>query len=53
MKVILIRPNTYDYTNTRLPKSLNKNQGVVQPIGLLQIAAVLKANDILDFRVFS
>jgi len=46
MKVVLIRPNTYDYTNTRLPKKLNKSQGVLQPIGIMQMAAVLREEGI-------
>lgn len=42
MKIVLIRPQDGENINTRLPKSLNKRQGVLPPIGLSYIAGSLE-----------
>jgi radical SAM superfamily enzyme YgiQ (UPF0313 family) len=42
MKILLIRPHNKENTNTRLPESLNKRQGVLPPLGISYIAGVLE-----------
>ena len=42
MRVLLVNPNDEINVNTRLPKSLNKVQGIYPPLGLSYIAAVLE-----------
>jgi len=42
MKILLIRPYDIDNINTRLPKSLNKRQGVLPPLGIAYIAGTLE-----------
>ncbi|TRZ96184.1 radical SAM protein [bacterium] len=42
MKILLIRNHDYGDINTRLPESLNKIRGVLPPLGLAYIAAVLE-----------
>lgn len=44
MKILLIRYHDKDNINTRLPESLNKVQGVLPPLGISYIAAVLEKN---------
>lgn len=44
MKILLIRYHDKDNINTRLPESLNKIQGVLPPLGISYIAAVLEKN---------
>jgi len=44
MKVMLIRYHDRGNINTRLPESLNKRQGVLPPLGIAYIAALLKEN---------
>jgi len=42
MRVLLIRYHDRGNVNTRLPASLNKRQGVLPPLGIAYIAAVLE-----------
>ena len=42
MKILLIRHDDSEHENTRLPKSLNKKQGYLPPIGLSYICAALE-----------
>lgn len=42
MKIVLIRYHDRNNINTRLPASLNKNQGVLPPLGLAYIAGALE-----------
>ena len=42
MKILLVNPQDEGNLNTRLPKSLNKAQGVYPPLGISYIAAVLE-----------
>lgn len=42
MKILLINHHDIGNINTRLPKSLNKAQGVYPPLGIAYIAAVLE-----------
>jgi len=42
MKVVLVRYHDKGNINSRLPKSLNQVQGVLPPLGIAYIAAVLK-----------
>jgi len=42
MKIILIRYHDTNDVNSRLPESLNRIRGIVPPLGLLYIAAVLE-----------
>lgn len=42
MKIALIRYHDKNNINTRLPESLNKNQGVLPPLGLAYIASSLE-----------
>jgi len=44
MRVLLIRYHDKGNINTRLPESLNKRQGVLPPLGIAYIAAVLEKN---------
>lgn len=44
MKIVLIRYQDYGDINTRLPESLNKVRGVLPPLGIAYIAAVLEKN---------
>lgn len=56
MKVGLIRYHDLDNINTRLPESLNKVQGVLQPQGILSVAAVLKeavGTKIIDAQILN
>ncbi len=43
MRVLLVNPREKGNINTRLPESLNRAQGVYQPLGVSYIAAVLEA----------
>ena len=45
-KVILVRYHNTGNINTRLPESLNRVQGVLPPLGIAYIAAVLEKNGI-------
>ena len=42
MKILLIRNHDHGDINTRLPESLNKVRGILPPLGLAYIAAVLE-----------
>ena len=42
MNIVLIRYHDKGNINTRLPESLNKNQGVLPPLGLAYIASSLE-----------
>jgi len=42
MKIVLVRNHDYGDINTRLPESLNKIRGILPPLGLAYIAAVLE-----------
>jgi radical SAM superfamily enzyme YgiQ (UPF0313 family) len=42
VKILLIRNHDYGDINTRLPESLNKIRGILPPLGLAYIAAVLE-----------
>ncbi len=44
MKVMLVRYHNKGNINTRLPESLNIRQGILPPLGLAYIAALLKEN---------
>jgi len=44
MKVLLVNPREKGNINTRLPESLNRAQGVYQPLGASYIAAVLEGD---------
>lgn len=44
MRILLIRYHDKDNINTRLPESLNRVQGVLPPLGISYIAAILEKN---------
>jgi len=57
MRVLLIRYHDRGNVNTRLPQSLNRRQGVLPPLGIAYLAAVLEMNghkvDILDAQALN
>jgi len=57
MKILLINPMDIGNINTRLPASLNSEQGVYPPLGISYIAAVLEQNNysviILDCKALN